>query len=259
MTTTSGKPVVLLLHDQFQDARIWGEFQQTIAEFATPQSVDVRPLHVISPSQWADNLVWQVRESVADPIDFVFTVGGAGLAGVALLREHDVGRAVLLDPPRTPLYDKGVPIRRSSEPDDSPAQGVMDELVIPYAEEMASGHYSEELIQKIAELNASTDDNLSSQNQQLVKMVYADQYRVSMPLGASPPAPPGTHWAERVSSVAERCTVVLSDYGPVHAEQLREVLTYDYPRLAVVRIETSSPHAWLHKPRELSDILHGLV
>lgn len=260
MGSDGHKQRVLLLHDQFQDARVWGTFASRLAQSMSVETIAVPPVKMSSKTRWAAQLIEYAHTHLGTgaAYELVISARGAANAAARLVMDGSARRAMLIDPVvPAAVFDKtSAPSTDSTDEGDTPTiRRFQNEYLEPYWDEIQSGHHSDESIEVLAGLLTELDSDLPPDQITTLRQMYIDQYRLSMPLTV--PATEGPEildWIDDASNLAGRCQIVLSMNAPKLADRLTQYLSRHSPDMAIARVDTTSTHPWLHYPDHIAEL-----
>ncbi|MGH3622022.1 MAG: hypothetical protein ACRDQ5_09565 [Sciscionella sp.] len=255
---------VLLLHDQLQDAQVFGKLASTVEEYATAHTVRVPPLPEFGAPAWADHIGGHARKAVVDgtvprPVDLVVTVGHAGEAGIALVADDYARAALLINPDTMVLGDDVAPGEQSKDTSERVRMYFLGIGV--YAESATGGRMSRDGVETLVVAALEKVDRLTDADRKLVRRVAVEQMCATMPLRKEQLQRRSTHdtsWIEQAKLIAGRCSVALSASGG-RQDQLRKALRRTAPEVDVLMLHSASWYVWLSSPETVSTVIHDLL
>jgi hypothetical protein len=267
MMKSSTDRILLLLHDQLSDSRVWDGFADLVSVHARVVTVDApAPPRLSTPSQWADHLAGAADRlvSASAPAALAVATGSAVAVATSLVEARLAGRALLINPPLPTTLVGELPAPDAISQEERELFVALPRVPDPperYVEQVNSGVIREEGAAYLLQTAMESLDGLDDRARRLVEQIHRENVGRMLPLSLESLRTKDfseVDWVEIVGREPIRYTVALSRLKGLHAA-LHELLSRQAPGLPVVDLPLTTLYPWLEDPGRMAQMVRELL
>jgi hypothetical protein len=264
--------VVLLLHDQLLDARVWSRFGDLLSAHAEVIVVPTLPAGRLfsRPSAWADHAEREARTQISEPVALTFATGWSVRAAASLVEDGLSRHALLVNPAPKPAalrevgpVGAGAPTQQEGQRLAPDRPGATAAPAGPHEKQIADGILDREAAEYLVDASLSGLTALGEEDRALLKQIGTDQFARLLPLSLSDVGSVDfsdePDWVDAIAPQPERYTVALSHLPIAPVESVRALLARRVPQTRVVDLPLRTPYPWLEDPGRMDSLVRELL